>query len=98
MILIVDDHLDTCEILKRLLERRGHNVLCAGSGDDGLTIARTVLPELIILDYMMPDTSGLDVLRALKASADLRDIPVVMYSAAPGSAEREAAMGLGATA
>src|SRR3712207_6491323 len=81
MILIVDDHTDTCDALKLLLERRGHQVEAAHSGYGALALLRNRTPELIILDMMMPGMNGVDVLRALRADPRLAGVPVLLYSA-----------------
>lgn len=83
MILIVDDHQDSCDALKRLLNLSGHaDVDCVYSGEDAMSYLRTAgKPDVMVLDYMMPGMSGLDVLRELRDELTLRDVPVVFYSA-----------------
>ena len=100
MILIVDDHQDSCDVLARLLKLAGHtDVNCVYSGEDALDYLRTAgKPDVMVLDYMMPGMTGLDVLRKLRAEPDLRDVPVVFYSAdTTGQAAHSARM-LGAKA
>ena len=97
MILIVDDHPDTCGFLIRLLGQRGHAATSAGSGEAALAALAEVRPSLIVLDYMMPGMSGLDVLRRIRSDAALAAIPVVIYSAAAHDGElRAEALRLGA--
>ena len=81
MILIVDDHIDTCDVLRLLLERAGHQVESAHSGYGALALLRGRVPELIILDERMHGMTGTDVLRALRADPRLAGVPVLMYSA-----------------
>ena len=83
MILIVDDHQDSCNALKRLLNLSGHSdVDCVYSGEDALSYLRTEgKPDVMVLDYMMPGMTGLDVLREMKSEPGLSDVPVVFYSA-----------------
>jgi CheY-like chemotaxis protein len=64
----------------RALIRAGYDVVYAADGEEGLVAARENLPDLILLDMMLPKMSGLDVLRALKADALLKHIPVIELS------------------
>jgi CheY-like chemotaxis protein len=64
----------------RALIRAGYEVVYAADGDEGLGAARENLPDLILLDMMLPKMSGLDVLRALKADVLVKHIPVVVLS------------------
>jgi signal transduction histidine kinase/DNA-binding response OmpR family regulator len=93
-ILVIDDDLTSLDLIRRSLERDGHRVVVASSGDEGLRLARELRPALITLDVLMPGKDGWAVLRELKGDADLRDIPVVMISMVEGS---EMGFALGAT-
>jgi DNA-binding response OmpR family regulator len=64
----------------RTLIKAGYGVIYAGDGDEGLRIARENIPDLILLDMMLPKLSGLDVLRALKADVVVKHIPVIVLS------------------
>ena len=64
----------------RALVRAGYDVIHAGDGDEGLRIARENIPDLILLDMMLPKLSGLDLLRALKNDELAADIPVIVLS------------------
>jgi DNA-binding response OmpR family regulator len=64
----------------RALVKAGYGVIHAGDGDEGLRIARENIPDLILLDMMLPKLSGLDVLRALKADALVKHIPIIVLS------------------
>src|ERR1700690_110316 len=64
----------------RALIKAGYDVIHAGDGDEGLRIAREKMPDLILLDMMLPKLSGPDVLRALKADVLVKHIPVVVLS------------------
>jgi signal transduction histidine kinase/DNA-binding response OmpR family regulator len=79
-ILLIEDHDDVRAYLRRHLEPRYH-VLEAAGGREGLRLARSHRPALIICDVMMPDLDGLEVCRILKASPLTRDIPVVLLTA-----------------
>jgi len=80
-ILIIDDSEYNRLLLERQLTRRGHTVLTAGSGLQGLTYARQQRFDLIVLDLMMPEMDGRAVLAALKRDPQLRHIPVIIVSA-----------------
>lgn len=79
-ILVIDDDADARLLLQRYLEDAGYQVVAAGSGRDGVTLARQYRPSAITLDLMMPEMSGWDVLRALKDDPTVADIPVVVVS------------------
>ncbi len=64
----------------RTLIKAGYGVIYAGDGDEGLRIAREHIPDLILLDMMLPKLSGLDVLRTLKADVLVKHIPVIVLS------------------
>jgi len=81
IILIVDDaKVDLC-ILRRTLESEGYKVLEASSGDSALSVANCVLPELIILDIMMPGIDGFETCQKLKENASTANIPVIFVTA-----------------
>ncbi|HYA04488.1 MAG TPA: response regulator [Xanthobacteraceae bacterium] len=79
-VLIVDDDPAARELLSANLRSAGYRLVHAASGDEALSLARTVNPDAITLDVMMPKPDGWEVLSALKADADLRDIPVVIVT------------------
>ncbi len=79
--LVVDDVEDNREVLRRRLEREGYAVACAEGGRRALEMAATGRYDLVLLDVMMPDIDGYEVLAQLKGAAATRDIPVIMISA-----------------
>ena len=81
-VLVVDDDPDVFEVLSLRLESFGYQMISASDGEDGLAKAKKLKPDLIFLDYSMPERSGAEVLKSLKAdlSEDVRDIPVVMLT------------------
>jgi two-component system alkaline phosphatase synthesis response regulator PhoP len=81
LILIVEDDCDIQELLSFNLKREGYSVLLADSGEDGLKSARAKLPDLILLDLMLPGADGLEVCRALQTDDKTRHIPVIMLTA-----------------
>jgi two-component system, OmpR family, alkaline phosphatase synthesis response regulator PhoP len=80
-ILVVDDEEDILELVRYNLAREGYKILCAATGEEGLKTARTELPDLIVLDLMLPGLDGLDVTRRLKGDDATRKIPIVMLTA-----------------
>ena len=79
-ILVIDDDAEAGEIIRRLLEKDGFEVVIANSGEEGLRLAHQLQPAAITLDVMMPDMGGWSVLRALKVDPVLHAIPVVMLT------------------
>jgi len=79
-ILVIDDDPEACEIIERFLVKDGFTVVTAGSGEQGLRLARECQPVAITLDVMMPGMDGWSVLRVLKADPALRNIPVIMLT------------------
>ena len=80
-ILVVDDEPDVLRMLEVVLGKRGHQVLTAPTGIEGLVTAQGERPDLILLDIMMEGMDGWEVLKLLKLEEGTRDIPVVMLSA-----------------
>lgn len=80
-ILIVDDEQDIVESLKFILEVSGYTCYCAYNGEDGLKLAKEIMPDLIILDVMMPKINGYKISRLLKYDNKYKDIPIIMLTA-----------------
>lgn len=80
-ILVVDDEEHIRRILKYQLEKNGYRAFCAGDGQKGLTMAREVSPDLIILDLMMPMMDGFEVCIRLKEDFQTSQIPIIMLTA-----------------
>lgn len=80
-ILIVDDDLDSLKLIGLMLQRHGYEVVAANSGTQALVKATNDHPNLIILDVMMPDMDGYEVCRRLRANAETRPIPIIMFTA-----------------
>ena len=95
-ILVVDDDERTCDAVQRLLGRMGYVVVCACSGADALAVLSDLRFDLVILDWMMPEMDGLEVLRRLRKDPHTRDVKVVLYSAADDPATEHEALRLGA--
>ena len=82
LILIVDDNDDNRYTLQLLLESDGYeHIVSASGGNEAITLLENEKFSLVLLDMMMPDLNGDEVLRSIKSNADTRDIPVAMISA-----------------
>lgn len=81
-ILIIDDERDFVETVLFALSSDGFEVSNASNGPNGLEQAKTLLPDLIILDLMMPDMDGYEVARRLKADSQTSAIPILVLTAA----------------
>lgn len=79
-ILIIEDEKEVAEIYSKLLINAGFEVKIANEGFSGLKLAKTIKPNLIILDIMMPDMDGIEVLKRLKSDNETDLIPVVVIS------------------
>lgn len=95
-VLAVDDIAANLRLLEAKLQAEYYEVLLASSGQEALAIAFTQLPDVILLDVMMPGMDGYQVCTALKADASTRHIPVVMVTALTDSAERVRGLEVGA--
>ena len=80
-IMVVDDNPDIITIVKTILEGKGYKVLSAYSGPELLTCLEGQKPDLIVLDIMMPQMDGLEVLTRLKGAPDTSSIPVILLTA-----------------
>jgi adenylate cyclase len=80
-LLVVDDNAVNVDLLRTRLMSNGYEVLTAADGEEALAIAREHLPDLILLDVMMPKLDGIEVCRALKSDLSLPFIPVIMVTA-----------------
>jgi CheY-like chemotaxis protein len=81
-VLIVDDEPDILYVLELILTERGYRVVKASNGQHGLEQALSVLPDLVLCDWMMPIMDGVGLFWALKRAPKLQAIPVVFMSAA----------------
>jgi CheY-like chemotaxis protein len=79
-VLVVDDEQANLDLLQALLEPAGFTVLRAGTGRKGIEMARSEMPKLILLDLLMPDLTGFDVVEALRADETTRPIPIMVLT------------------
>lgn len=79
-ILVIDDNQFILWLIRDILKKQGYNIVTAGSGMTGLKIANTLYPDLIILDRVLKDIAGDQILEIVKRQKETRSIPVTMLS------------------
>lgn len=95
-ILIIEDDELIRRMYKQVLEMRGHQVVLAANGEEGIEQAKATKPVIILLDIMMPKLNGIDMLKKLKAMPDLAGIPVMILTNLMGAADAQASLAAGA--
>ena len=95
-LLLVDDNRPACDTLGRLLGRRGYATACVYSAAEALAVLRDLMPDLVVLDWMMPGADGLEVLRRLREDPATRGVAVMMDTAAGDAEVGREALRLGA--
>jgi two-component system phosphate regulon response regulator PhoB len=95
-VLIIEDERALTKVLAYNLQREGYDTTIAHDGQEGLRRAQTLLPDLIILDLMLPLMSGLDVCREIRASDRTRDIPIIMLTAKAEETDQIVGFSMGA--
>jgi two-component system, OmpR family, phosphate regulon response regulator PhoB len=83
-VLIIDDEKNIVEMLGFRLENAGYGVSAAHTGEEGVVKATADLPDLILLDLMMPGLTGMEVAKLLQEDADTKDIPIILFTAISG--------------
>ena len=91
-ILIIEDEPNQADLIQFNLEQDGYEVHKAKDGEEGLTKAHEILPDIILLDWMIPKMSGPDVCRKIRKSQDIKETPIIMISAK--SEEQDKVFGL----
>lgn len=94
-ILIIDDDQEICRVIGNGLRRQGFEVATASNGDEGLTAARAILPDLILCDLDMPGLDGQEVVTALRQDGQMGEIPVIFLSACVERDQIRRSMNLG---
>jgi two-component system, OmpR family, response regulator RegX3 len=92
-VLVVEDEPSLAESIRFALEMEGYHVLTAATGRAGVELARLAAPSLVLLDIMLPESSGLDVCRQIRQGSD---VPIVMLTARDSEADKVAGLELGA--
>ena len=81
VVLVIDDCKDNLFLMELVLANGGYKVVTACNGKEGITKATELSPSLIVLDMMMPDMSGAEVIKRMKASRKLAEIPIILCTA-----------------
>ena len=95
-ILVVDDEAAQREVVAYNLESSGYKVICADNGEDALLITYEEHPDLIVLDWMMPKLSGLEVCRELRSKKETKEIPIILLSARSEDLDKVRGLEMGA--
>ncbi|MDA0663136.1 MAG: phosphate regulon transcriptional regulator PhoB [Proteobacteria bacterium] len=95
-ILIVEDEPPQAELLSYNLEREGYRTRVASDGDEALALTSEDPPDLIVLDWMMPEISGIEVCRQLRRRADAKNLPIIMLTARGEESDRVRGLDSGA--
>lgn len=96
LILVVDDHIPAAEMVSHLFSMRGYETMCAFSGEEALEKAQQHIPDLILLDVMMPGMDGYQVLEALRETPATSKIPIIFITARGEAEDIEQGLELGA--
>jgi len=83
-ILVVDDEPDILKVVVFRLKKAGYEVAQAALGKEALRLMKAARPDLVVLDYRLPDMNGMDVARTMKADDKLKDVPIILLSASSG--------------
>ncbi len=95
-IIIVEDEDDIVTLLQYNLEREGFSVVSETNGGRALDVVAAEHPDLILLDWMLPEKSGIDICRSIRESNDLRNIPIIMLTARGEEADKIEGLSIGA--
>lgn len=95
-ILVVEDEPDILELLRHVLEKDGHMVRTAETGEEALQKLRMATPQLLLLDLMLPGMDGLELCRRVRQNPDTRELPVIMLTARGEENDVVAGLNLGA--
>ncbi len=96
VVLVVEDEAAQREVLAYNLAAQGYEVLTADEGERALEIIAETSPDLVLLDWMLPNVSGIEICRRLKSRAETRETPVIMLSARGEEADRVRGLDIGA--
>ncbi len=96
LVLVVEDEPAQREVLAYNIRAEGYSVVTAGAGDEALIMVKETPPDLIVLDWMLPNVSGIEVCRQLKSAPETSKIPVIMLSARSEEVDRVRGLETGA--
>ncbi len=95
-ILIVDDDIETLRLVGLMLQRQGFQIVAANNGTQAIAMARNENPDLIVLDVMMPDLDGYEVVRQLRKEKETSSVPIIMFTAKSQVEDKVAGLEAGA--
>ena len=95
-ILVVDDEEHIQELIKFNLEKNGYKVMCANNGIDAIKLAKEQLPQLMLLDLMLPGMDGLDVCKEIRKDSSMSNMPIIMITAKAEEIDKIIGLELGA--
>jgi two-component system, cell cycle response regulator DivK len=95
LILIVEDNPKNLKLVRDTLQVKGYRTLEAGTGEEGVQLARDQQPALVLMDIQLPGISGIEAFRQLRADPATRDIPVIAVTASVMAQERNKVMAAG---
>jgi two-component system, OmpR family, response regulator VicR len=87
-ILCIEDEAEMIDLMQLILSRKGYQVSGAAGGQEGLEKVRTEMPDLVLLDLMMPDMGGWEVYQQMKSDEKMKDIPVIIVTAKAQSIDK----------
>ncbi|MGQ9364831.1 phosphate regulon transcriptional regulator PhoB [Azospirillum sp. ST 5-10] len=96
LVLVVEDEADIVTLLKYNLEKEGFRAISAGDGEEALLLANEQTPHIVLLDWMLPLMSGIEVCRQMRRNPKTRDIPIIMLTARGEEADRVRGLNSGA--
>ena len=88
-VIYIEDEQEMIDLVRLILSRKGFEVIGATGGRDGLDLVRQKLPDLVLLDLMMPDMDGWDVYQQMKSEESTKDIPVIVVTAKAQSIDNQ---------
>jgi two-component system alkaline phosphatase synthesis response regulator PhoP len=97
-VLVIDDETVVGTILRYAFQVDGHETVVAGDGTSGIEMAHSEHPDIIVLDLMMPDVTGYEVLEILRDDEETKELPIVVLTAVTMQRERDRCMSKGADA
>ena len=95
-ILIVEDEAALVTLLKYNLEKQGYTAIAVTDGKEALTVAQVEKPDVILLDWMLPNVAGIDICRNIRKTFELRDVPIIMLTARGDEADKVKGLSFGA--
>lgn len=95
-VLLIEDDLSITELVRYNLERANYNIDTVGDGEEGLYMAMQNTPDVILLDWMLPNLSGLEICRQLRRNEDTANVPIILLTARADEPDRVRGLEMGA--